>query len=104
MAITNPEAIKFVNEVVRPFAEQFRAMKARSDAAMIQWYAGLNTVITNTSDIVEDGREAQGISRLTGADVTNLVSQIGAFKSQLDSSGFPQVIAKPCVRPIEVVG
>ena len=96
--ITNPIAIKFSNEVIRPLAEEMKLLKVRADQAMTDWYAGINTLFPNDSSPVQDGREAEGISRLTGADVNNLMGQVGVYKSQLEQPGVPQVIAKPCVR------
>jgi hypothetical protein len=101
--ITSPEAIRFTNEIVRPLAESMRALKARADSALVTWFAGLNSVITNSaSDPVQDGREAEGVSRLTGADVNSLVGQLAAYQTALQISGVPGVISKPCVRPLEV--
>ena len=101
--ITNADAIRWTNEVVRPMAESVRALKALTDAALVTWYAGLNAVITNSaSDPVQDGREAEGVSRLTGADVNSFVAILAGFQTDMQASGVPGVISKPCVRPIEV--
>ena len=48
---------------------------------------------------VEDGREGEGISRLTGADI----NAVAAVFNQLLSDLTPQsqaIIQKPCVRPL----
>ena len=39
--MTDPTVIRFVNEVVRPMAEQLRALRVRLDAAFVAWAAGL---------------------------------------------------------------
>lgn len=95
--VTNPEAIKFCNEVIRPLSEEARALKARVDDATVVWYGGLNTQFPNDTSAVIDNREAEGVSRLTGADINSvmaqLISQIGALNEQ--------IIAKPCVRPLD---
>jgi hypothetical protein len=101
--ITNAEAIRFVNEQIRPLAESYRGLKARTDAALVTWFGGLNSVVTNSaSDPVVDGREAEGVSRLSGADVVNFVTQLTAFQAALNASGVPGVISKPCVRALIV--
>lgn len=100
--ITNAQAIRFVNDEIRQIAEQMRAMKARIDAAIVTWYGGLNTLIPNDSSPVADGRESEGVSRLLGSDVNNLVTQMVLYQTQLDGEGVPGVISKPCVRGLDV--
>lgn len=98
MSITGPEEIKFVNEYIRPMCENVRYMKARGDDFALKW-AGLSGGFPNDSSIVEDGRESQGVSRLTGADI-NAVALV--FNSLLSDIGITAqaVIQKPCVRPL----
>ena len=101
--ITNPEAIAFCNEYIRPLAEQVRALKARIDAAGTRWFSGVNTTVgASSADQIADGREAEGVSRLTAADVTNLMSQLLTIQAQLEQGGVAGVIEKPCVRPLNV--
>jgi len=93
--ISNPQAIRFVNEQVRPLCEKLRALKAEFDALSPIWYGGINTVITNsTQDAIADGREDEGISRLTGADIHGAVAQFLAITPN------SEIIAKPCVNPL----
>lgn len=95
--ITNPQAINFVNEQVRPLCEELRALKVKFDALAPVWYGGINSLITNSAqDTIEDGRELEGVSRLTGADIHNAVGQFLAITPNSES------IAKPCVRSIQV--
>ena len=101
--ITNAEAIRFVNEVIRPMAEKMRGLKAEVDAATTQWFAGLNAIIgTSADDDLQDGREDDGVSRLTGADITGFVTQMLAYQTQLNQGGVAGVIQKPCVRALQV--
>lgn len=92
--ITDAEAIRFCNEVVRPLCEELRALRVRIVAAQTQWFLGLNTVFAAPADTVEDGRAAEGVSRLTAADVTNAVAQLLAVDPNA------QIIQKPCVRQL----
>jgi hypothetical protein len=69
----------------------------------VSWFGGINSLIPNSAEeAVADGRESEGVSRLTGADVNNLVTQLAAFQAQLSAEGVPTVISKPCVRALRV--
>lgn len=96
MAITDPQAIKFLNEVVRPLCEQVRAQHAKTGDASTSWYGGINTLFPNTAEVVDDGRASEGISVLTGANVNSVMSILLAMDAQYNS----EIITKPCVRPI----
>jgi hypothetical protein len=99
--ITDPQAIRYTNEIIRPLAEVMRALKARIDAGMVTWYGTIAALVPNDSSPLADGREADGVSRLTGADINSFVAQLAAYKTALEQAGVPDVISKPCVRPIE---
>ena len=98
MSITGPEEIKFVNEYIRPMCENIRFMKARGDDFALKW-AGISAGFPNDTSVVEDGRDAEGISRLTGADINAVAAVFDALLMDIDSSS-EAVIAKPCVRPL----
>jgi hypothetical protein len=92
--IANPEAVRFVNEVVRPLCEEARAFRVRVAALSTEWFLGKNNVFAAAGDTVEDGREAEGVSRLTAGDVTNAVAQLLAFEPNTE------IVQKPCVRTL----
>lgn len=99
MAITDPQAIRFVNEVIRPLSEEARALKARIAAAQTQWFAGLNQAFPNDISIVEDGRhDTEGVSVLTGANVNSSMSVLIGAANQLND----EIVSLPCVRQLEV--
>ena len=98
MAITNPQAIAFCNNVIRPFCEAVRAQHAKTGDASTSWYGGINTLFPNDSSVVEDGRSNEGVSVLTGANVNSVMSILLAMDAQYNS----EIITKPCVRPINV--
>ena len=98
MSITGPEEIKFVNDYIRPMCENIRYMKARGDDFALKW-AGISGGFPNDTSVVEDGRDAEGISRLTGADINAVAAVFDALLMDIDSSA-EAVIAKPCVRPL----
>lgn len=96
MAITNPEAIRFVNEQVRPLCERVRALMAEISAMRTVWDSGVSSSFSNNVDIVEDGRETEGVSRLTALNVTQALSIMGNMSAANNS----EIISKPCVRPL----
>jgi hypothetical protein len=98
MSITGPEEIKFVNEYIRPMCENIRFMKARGDDFAIKW-AGISGGFPNDTSIVEDGRDAEGISRLTGADINAVAAVFSTLLGDIGATA-EAVIAKPCVRPL----
>lgn len=107
--INDPEAIKFVNEVIRPMAELRRAFDAKVDSLVNKWngdtgkggtFGALFTL--NTDGDVLDGREVEGISRLTGNDVVLFFNILNAAKIESDKTGARVVIEKPCVRNLEI--
>lgn len=104
--MNDPYIIRFVNEQVRPLAETLRGLKARIDACMTQWHgAGVGTAMTaDLQEPIEDGREAEGVSRLVCNDVVGLVNQLEAIQTQLNQAGVANVVQKPCVRPLTIAG
>ena len=101
--VTNAADIRFVNEVLRPLTETLRAANVACEQALIQWYAGKNASIgSSAEDAILDGREAEGVSRLTAADVTSAMGQAQTFATQMDGAGVADVIQKPCVRTLMV--
>lgn len=96
--ITNPEAVKFCNEVVRPMAELARAFVAKTGAHSTEWFSGINSLFPNDASPVLDGREDEGVSRLTGANVNSLMGVLIAMAGQSNA----EIVSKPCVRAIQV--
>lgn len=102
MAITDPQAIRFSNEVVRPLCERMRSLKADIDAARAAYDGGIGDFFFgHNGEAVEDGREADGVSRLTGNDVLAWVDfTLYQQKAAMEATGVPGMIAKPCVRTL----
>ena len=101
--ITNPEAIRFINEVARPTAEKMRAMKAEIDSALVSWNAGIGSIIgTSAADKILDGREAEGVSRATAGDVAALGGQLIVYQTAMNVPGVAEIISKLCVRSLQV--
>lgn len=93
-AITNPNSIAFVNTKIRPLCEDVRALVAEIAAMNIDWQSGINATFPNDTSAVSDGRDAEGVSRLTGADIQSAVGILLAVAAASNA----QIIAKPCVR------
>ena len=98
--IVDPEAIKFVNETIRPLSESARALYYEIKAASVTW-SNVSSKIPNTADLIEDGRGPEGVSRLTGQDVQILTSFFGSFISAYETSSEVAMV-KPCVRSLNV--
>lgn len=101
--ITNPEAVRFVNEVIRPLAEAFEALDANAQIAKDRYTSTFAPLVSGNAgtDAVDDGRTAEGVSRLTLADVQNFATQVNTFVAQMDQSGVRDVIRKPGVRLVK---
>jgi len=94
--ITDPQAVKFSNEQLRPLCESTRALVTQLQSMETQWYGGINTLFPNDTTVLDDGRQGEGVSVLTGADVNSAVSVLIAMVGQYNS----QIIEKPCVRTL----
>ena len=97
--ITEPTAVTFLNEEIRPWCEKVRALNVEGDAIVIKWFAGMNATVTNTSDVIEDGRGREGVSRVTGADVNSVMNAVLAIQTALAT--YDTTISKPTVRPLQ---
>jgi hypothetical protein len=95
--ITDPIAIKFCNEVVRPFCEAIRAQHFKTEDASTAWNAGTGALFPNDpTAIVLDGREDEGINPLDGA----LVNQVYGVFLAMDAAYNSELITIPCVRSL----
>ena len=100
MAITDPEAIKFVNEYIRPMCENVRYMGARGTDFANKWAQVATLFPDSAAEAIEDGREGQGVSRLTGADINAVAGVFTLLLSEISGATAQAVISKPCVRPL----
>lgn len=100
--IVDPKVISFCNNFVRPHAERMRALDAQGDAALVTWFSQIAAACPNDASPIADGRENEGVSRLTGADVSSFITQVAAYQTALNESGVADVVSKPCVRTLTV--
>lgn len=94
MTIQDPEAVRFVNEQVRPLCEKARALVAEIEAMKTCWYGGLSALFPNDGSPLDDGRDAEGVSRLTGVHINLAMNTLIAMGQASNA----EIIAKPCVR------
>ena len=104
--IINPVAIRFVNEHLRPLAETVRDCKVQLDEAAAVWTDQVAPLLSAhaNGDPLADGREAEGVSRLTKADLTAFVAVAGQLITALNAAGVMNTIRKPTVRVLRVRG
>ena len=79
--------------------ENLRYMCARGKDWKIKWDSGLSAGFPNDTSVVEDGRDAEGISRLTGADIQAVATVFNTLLGDIDAAAEAS-INKPCVRPL----
>src|SRR5690348_15835710 len=85
--ITDPTAIKFSNEQIRPIADRFMKLYYASKAASADWTAkGLGALFPNDSSLVVDGSATDGRTPITGGDVNIIVSHLNTLIADLEAS------------------
>ncbi len=100
--ITNRQVILYNNEVIRPLSERMRDLDAEITSALVTWNSEISGLISGNAngDLIEDGRSGEGISRMTKADMINLVTAFNDLDAIFDGAGKRDVISKPTVRPL----
>ena len=99
MSITDPEAIRFTNEQIRPLAERFRNLYFELEALVPYWVDTIGSMIPNDpSELIEDGRE--DVTTLSGEDIGKFISEAVKFMNGIEEVGSLSAITKPCVRPL----
>lgn len=100
--ITNAQAVRFVNEVIRPLAEAFKALDANAQIAKNDYIGTFLPLVFGhlDTDLIDDGREAEGVSRLTLGDVKACAAEINTYVTQMEQAGVRDIISKPAVRRI----
>lgn len=99
MAITDPELIRLTNEVVRPLAEQTRDLVIKLSIVQERINRLLPDVPNDPVEIIADGRENEGVSRLSGADIHGIVAIRDAMLALITPEA-SALIHKACVREL----
>jgi hypothetical protein len=103
MAITNPGAITFCNEDMRPLAEWLRKLKAISGAMNDEWGAVHSANVPDSSgEYLNDGREAEGVTQVTGEDMHDLMNLCTTIETALNNTTNEILLAKFAVRPLRL--
>lgn len=73
--ITDPQAIRFVNEKIRPLADTMcRAYRTARDI-VAEWKAkGIDKLFPNDGSAIIDGRIAEGVTQLTDKDILAILA------------------------------
>ena len=101
MAIDNPTLIAFSNNAVRPLANKLSELIATLEVIGADVDMLLPLVPNEPDEIIADGRENEGVPRLSGADIHALAGLrttiLGLRTDELDG-----VIARARTRPPQV--
>lgn len=100
MAITNPQAVNFCNSRIRVIADTLARTYYDCLALQNDWNAqGVADVLTNTSDVVDDGAAVDGRAPVTGAAAVNVVNRAIEFVADIESEGKLGTILAVAVNP-----
>lgn len=104
-AITDPQIVRWVNEKARPFSEQLLVLLLQSKEFVSNYDEKIVPLIAAAGhvgmDAVDDGRDAEGISRLLASDITALLSVANGLNNLATPAVFTTV-RKPTVRSIDI--
>ena len=100
--VNDPAALKVIGEGVRPMAERLRALDVAIVALQRDYAALANVPADDPGVLIDDGRDNEGISRLTGADVAAFMKTLESVHKVLSEDGVADVVNKPCVRALSV--
>jgi hypothetical protein len=100
--ISDPTVVAFCNQVVRPIADRMVGMKATIDIEAATWTATINPILAGFADgdTIDDGADQDGRTVLTKSDIVDFVTEMNAFKAQLDAPGVFDTVNKPKVNTL----
>ena len=85
--ITDPAAIAFSNNQIRPSADRYMSTYWWAKQLVADWTSkGLSSLFPNDSSVVVDGAATDGRTVITGADVNIIVSHVSALITDLEAS------------------
>lgn len=84
--VTDPQAVRFCNERVRPAADRFAQLYYWCVSLRDEWTAqDIAGLIPNSTDVVLDGSATDGRPIITGADVHAVKDRVVEFLDNLDA-------------------
>ena len=87
MAITDPQAVRFCNETIRPAADRIVGLYYTLKRMQQQWVAeGMGAKLPNDGQVVEDGAPADGRPQLDTTQVNGLATWVTAFLSDMEAN------------------
>lgn len=90
--ITNPQAVAFCNSRVRVIADKLAQTYYACLELQNDWFAqSVSEVLTNTSDVVDDGSDRDGRAPVTGADATSVVTRAMEFVTVMQANSNAQL-------------
>ena len=86
--ITNVQAVKFSNEVIRPLANDYAQLYYRASRAKDQWIAlGMGDLIPNDADAeMIDGAQTDGRPIITGQMINQLLTNVQTMLTDLEAN------------------
>lgn len=103
--ITDPQVIKFSNEEARPIADSLYKAYYKTKAFLEDYNSGnIGSKINDagSSNLIADGSDVDGRTRIVGGDIYNLITAAQAFIDFIEGNAVAtlarlDVIAKPHV-------
>lgn len=87
MAITNPQAVVFSNEKIRPIADRYAQLYWLSKIVLREWTSNsLASIIPNSAEVIADGSDADGRGQITGAMVNGLIANLTLLVNDLEAA------------------
>lgn len=89
MAITDPKAVRFCNEQIRPSCDKLTQFYWFIKAVKQEYLAtpGLATAIpSSASEVVADGADTDGRTQITGADVQAALTHLNTLIASLEAN------------------
>lgn len=85
--VTDPEAVKFCNEVIRPLADRFIQLYYAAKTAQQSFTAkNLAGRLPNAADLIIDGSAQDGRTQITDGDVNLVLSYAGGLVTAMEAS------------------
>jgi len=85
--ITNPQAVRFSNEDIRPMADKLAQAYYAAKMFLNEWAAQeIGTLIPNTNDVIIDGSVSDGRASIDGSKVNGLHGYLTLFVADLEAN------------------
>ena len=100
--ITDPQVIAFSNELVRPLAELLRDLDVFNEDGLDTYAGRIEALLTPHADgdIIQDGRELEGVSRLSKKDLVDFMAIANTVRTFFNNASTRDTVRKPTVRPL----